>query len=519
MRALRGRWLLPFVATFAFACSGEVARAPSPAPSSAVVVPDPVGPSVTPQAPQERQRVAPRRALRGAWISSVYNGTWPSRTGLGEAAAVAELTALLDGLVASGANAVFLQVRPESDALYRSPLEPWSRFVTGTQGKDPGYDPLARAIELAHARGLELHAWLNPFRGMTSASVQTADNHPTRVLAEHTRAWGSQLWMDPGAPAVQSHVLAVIEDLLRRYDVDGLHFDDYFYPYPIAGKSFPDDATFAAYQSAGGALARDDYRRANVDDFVRRVSELSARVRPDVRFGVSPFGIWRPGYPRGIVGLDAYAELYCDAPKWIDRGWVDYLAPQLYWPTTRPAQDFAALLDFWAAHAKGGRTIVVGHDLSKLGQAEFPPSEIDKQLALVDAARAKGVAGSIFFTARPLAQDDLAIRTSVVGPRWSLPSVTPPVAAASAEPGPEPPVVEWVREPGEEKPTARISVLPGTRLRSVLVYLQGDAGLTLSRVVPAEQLPLGLRTSGRVAVGVLDRASRASDVRVLRPPP
>lgn len=519
MTARRGLRLLPLVATFALACSGEAARAPAPEPSAVVVVPDPVGAAVTVQVSEERSRAIPRRALRGAWISTVYNGTWPSRTGLGEAAAVAELTALFDGLVASGANTVFLQVRPESDALYRSSLEPWSRFLTGVQGKDPGYDPLARAIELAHARGLELHAWLNPFRGMTSASVQTADNHPTRVLAEHTRAWGTQLWMDPGAPAVQAHVLAVIEELLRRYDVDGLHFDDYFYPYPIAGKTFPDDATYAAYQGGGGALGRDDFRRANVDDFVRRVSELSARVRPDVRFGVSPFGIWRPGYPRGIVGLDAYAELYCDAPKWIDRGWVDYLAPQLYWPTTRPAQDFAGLLGFWQSHAAGGRTIVVGHDLSKLGQAEFPPSEIDKQLALVEAAQAHGVAGSIFFTARPLAQDDQAIRTTVVGPRWSLPAVTPPVAAASAEPGPEPPAVEWVREPGEEKPTARISAPSGKGLRSVLVYLQSDAGLTLSRVVPAEQLPLGLRISGRAAVGVLDRASRASDVRVLRPPP
>ncbi|MDF2692416.1 MAG: putative glycoside hydrolase, partial [Labilithrix sp.] len=274
--------------------------------------------------------VGHERELRGAWISTVYNGTWPSRTGLAAAAAKAELTTIFDALASARMNTVFFQVRAESDAVYASTIEPWSRFLTGKQGEDPGWDPLAFAVEEGHKRGLEVHAWLNPYRGLVSTQIEVAASHVTKMLPTATRAYGNLLWMDPGVPEVRAHILDVVRDILMRYDVDGIHFDDYFYPYPVTGQTFDDAAPFAVYTGGGGTLAKDDWRRSNVDALVRETSELVLQTRASVRFGVSPFGIYRPGIPAGITGLDAWATLYCDPVRWMDEGWVDYLAPQLY---------------------------------------------------------------------------------------------------------------------------------------------------------------------------------------------
>lgn len=493
------------------ACAVEASEPPGASDAPEPRRPPTEAPPIPEAPPAEDGTVAlsHARELRGAWISVVYNGTWPSKTGLTEAAAKAELVAIFDALAGARMNAVFFQVRPESDAVYASPLEPFSRFLTGTQGQDPGWDPLAFAIEEGHRRGLEVHAWLNPYRGMTSTKVTAAPSHVTRTLSQATRTYGTQLWMDPGAPEVRAHILDVVRDILTRYDVDGLHFDDYFYPYPIAGQVFDDAATYAAYTNAGGALAKDDWRRSNVDALIRETSELVAASRGDVRFGVSPFGIYRPGMPPGITGLDAFAAIYCDPVKWMDEGWVDYLAPQLYWPTTQAPQAFGKLLSWWADLTKGSaRSIFVGHDATKAGEGAFTLGEYDAEMTLASEARDRGVRGSIFFSASPLVSDQAGLRTALAETHWAAPASTPPLATAAAEPpGPAP---ELTTE-GDA-----VVVRAGAGVRSVAIYREGgDGALALDRLVPGTNGELRVPLSpGGWAVSTVDR--RGVESRALR---
>lgn len=296
------------------------------------------------------------REFRGAWVAAVSYIDWPSRRGLTPAEQQAELIAILDRLVELRMNAIVLHVRPAGDALYSSQLEPWSTYLTGRQGQAPNplWDPLAFAIGEAHARGLELHAWFNPYRAFHSSGFggDTAATHIYRRNPGLVRRYGDQLWMDPGEPAVRRHSLAVIADVVRRYDIDAVHLDDYFYPYRIRGKDgreveFPDESSYAAYRRRGGTLGRGDWRRDNVNQFVRELYEQTRREKPHVRVGISPFGIWRPGYPAGIAGLDAYESIYADSRLWLQRGWADYFVPQLYWHPDAERQSFSRLLDWW----------------------------------------------------------------------------------------------------------------------------------------------------------------------------
>ena len=467
----------------------------------------------------ERMAVSHERQLRGAWISTVFNGTWPSKTGLSETAAKAELVAQLDALASANMNAVFFQVRPESDAVYASVLEPWSRFLTGTQGKDPGWDPLAFAIEAAHARGIELHAWINPYRGLTSSAIAVADTHVTKTLSAHAIVYGNQIWMDPGAPLVRAHILDVMRDLLQRYDVDGLHFDDYFYPYPVANTTFDDDASYAVYTNGGGALGRDDWRRSNVDTLVREAADVVAKTRPDARFGISPFGIYRPGTPPGITGLDAWAVLYCDPVKWMKEGWVDYLAPQLYWPTTRTAQAFDKLVAWWGTLPGPGQSIFVGQDATKVGDADWPVSEYDAQMKLIAAQRPNGVLGSIFFSAKPLVSDELGLRSALAKDHWARRATTPRLAFA-------PPLAANELDPIIARVDGKIVVTApaGKHVRAVAVYAKDG---TLARLLPASDAPattsldpslLEEGTRDRFVITVVDRYGRESEGIVVTAP-
>lgn len=428
--------------------------------------------------------VSHRRELRGAWISSVHNGTWPSAPGLTEADAKEELVAILDALASAHLNAVFLQVRPESDALYASRLEPWSRFLGGTQGEDPGWDPLAFAIEESHRRGLELHAWMNPYRAAAGSGVRLADTSIARTMPEATRTYGEQLWMDPGVPSVRAHILEVVGDVLDRYDVDGIHFDDYFYPYPIRGETFDDADSFAAARSP---LKKDDWRRSNVDALVREVGGRVAR-KPGVRFGISPFGIYRPGTPEGITGLDAWATLYCDPVRWMNEGWVDYIAPQLYWPTTQKAQDFDVLAPWWGSLAKDGRSVFIGHDATKAGQGAFPLEEYDRQLERTRET----AAGSIFFAAGALVKDQAGLRSRLAERWWTGPAATPPLASAARATALAPILTRSGSTLRVETPAAR----------AVAVYRDG----ALERLVPATPPETTLTLpAGSWAVSTLDR--------------
>lgn len=283
--------------------------------------------------------------IRGGWIATVNNIDWPSEPGLSSPRQRAELRALLDTAADVNLNMVILQVRTACDALYDSRHEPWSEYLTGEMGlpPEPYYDPLAFAVEEAHARGLELHAWFNPYRARYHTRV--GDLSLDHILARRpdlVRRYGTHYWLDPGEPEVMDHTVAVILDVVRRYDIDGVHFDDYFYPYPENDEdgeviAFPDDVSYRRYRQSGGRLNRGDWRRNNVNRLVERLSREIRAIDPECKFGISPFGIWRPGHPPGIEGFDQVAQMWADPLRWVSEGWLDYLAPQLYWPTFQTA--------------------------------------------------------------------------------------------------------------------------------------------------------------------------------------
>ncbi len=306
------------------------------------------------------------REFRAAWVATVWGINFPSSTS-SVSAQQAELVDILDALAAHGFNAVVFQVRPEGDAFYASTLEPWSRFLTGTMGQDPGWDPLDYLITEAHARGLEVHAWFNPYRALVSRSVSAPSNHVSRRFADYAYPWGdSLLWMDPGATAVRDHIIDVVMEVALRYPVDGVHFDDYFYPWPADGYTFPDEPLYQSYLAGGGALGKADWRRDNVNQMIRLIGEELAASAPHVRFGVGPFGIWKAGEPAGVTGTSQYDVLFSDPKKWIQEGWVDYIAPQLYWPTTSTGQPYEPLLTWWAG-LTNDRYIFAGNALYRLG--------------------------------------------------------------------------------------------------------------------------------------------------------
>ena len=423
--------------------------------------------------------VSHEREFRAAWVATVFNIDWPSRTGLTAAAAQSELAGIVDVAARNGLNALVFQVRPEGDALYRSALEPWSRFLTGRQGGDPGWDPLAWLVERAHARGVEVHAWLNPYRARTSASGTSVRPHIAATNPEATVPYDGVLWMDPSRAVVQDRAVDVIRDLVARYEVDGVHFDDYFYPYPQAGMPFPDSAQYDRYRAGGGALSLGDWRRDNVNRLVQRVGEAVARDRPDARFGVSPFGIYRPGTPPGISGLDAYASIYCDAPLWMARGWVDYLAPQLYWPSTQTAQAYGTLIQWWAGLTRDGRSIFAGTSLARLGSSSaWTVDELRRQVELTRAQRARGARGNVFFTIDELRTNRMGVADMLRSAFYASPALTPPIGARRGD-RVEPPAVSVSGLAVTLSHPARAS------LRAWVVYRREGASYVIDRIVPA----------------------------------
>jgi uncharacterized lipoprotein YddW (UPF0748 family) len=369
----------------------------------------------------------PAREFRGAWIATVANIDWPSKPGLTVAEQKAELLALLDYAAQLKLNAVIFQVRPASDAMYDSTIEPWSEYLSGTMGQapQPFYDPLAFAVEAAHRRGLELHAWFNPFRARDSQSKSSiAPGHVSRTHPELVCKYGSQLWLDPGEPAARDYVLRVIMDVVRRYDIDGVQFDDkLLYPYPekdAAGRTldFPDDASWRKYGLRSG-MSRDNWRRENGNLFVQGVYQNIKAAKPWVKFGISPFGIWRPGYPKSVKGLDAYASLYADSRLWLASGWVDYFAPQLYWPADAPQQSFPVLLNWWAAQNVKGRHLWPGLNDANVGK-EWEPEEIARQIG---TDRQQSTSGEIHFHLRDVLEKPAL--ANIVRAEYSQPALVP----------------------------------------------------------------------------------------------
>ncbi len=436
-------------------------------------------------------RVGHDRELRGVWIPSVFNISWPSRSGLSADDQRLELMALLDRAGEVGLNAIFLQVRPEGDALYNSTLEPWSRALTGTQGRDPGYDPLTFAINEAHARGLELHAWINPYR----ARAGSGSLHPTHAASEHpewTVRYGDHLWFNPGLPAVRAHTIEVITEIIENYDVDGIHFDDYFYPYPVEGESFNDAMT---YRRSGTTLSLEDWRRENVNTLVHEVRSRIEEVRSDVRFGISPFGIYRPGMPAGIRGLDAYADIYADSLAWMRNGDLDYIAPQLYWPTTQRGQEYETLLAWWAEQAAAtGTWLFAGNYLSQLGTTSaWTLDEFMTQMRMTRRAHEAGARGNILYHVGPLMEDTLGV-VRALGERNARPALPPANRGRDHN----------VRTPRVAVEGADI-LLPGaTNLRGYMVYEQTEGVWQPERFIPAGE-PRVTLYRGAFAITAVDR--------------
>ncbi|HEV2327971.1 MAG TPA: family 10 glycosylhydrolase [Verrucomicrobiae bacterium] len=369
---------------------------------------------------------APAREFRGVWIATVGNKDWPSAPGLSVAQQKAEMISLLDTAARLKLNTVVFQVRPASDAVYASSIEPWSEYLTGVQGRapQPYYDPLAFAIEEAHKRGMELHAWFNPFRARGSVLSPPASNFIGRTHPAWVRKYSDSLWLDPGEPAVRDYVVRVIMDVVRRYDVDGVQFDDYFYPYPVNSENgtqipFPDDGTWRKFGREGG-LSRENWRRQNINEFIESIYQNIKSAKPWVKFGVSPFGIWQPGYPRQVRGFNAYAELYADSRLWLANGWVDYFSPQLYWPINAPAQGFQALLGWWESQNVKGRNLWPGMAAYVAG-TKFPVTEIARQIQATRAQR--GASGEIFFEMRSF-QENSALAAVVAG-EYAEPALVP----------------------------------------------------------------------------------------------
>jgi len=420
------------------------------------------------------------REFRAAWVATVGNSTWPSRRDLSVDDQKKEMIAILDRAAALHLNAIIFQVRTQCDALYDSKLEPWSEFLTGAEGKAPSpyWDPLATWIDEAHKRGLELHAWFNPYRAKSgNARGDRAATHVSHQHPEIVRTYGNQLWLDPGDPATIDYSLAVFMDVVKRYDVDGVHIDDYFYPYKVSadassrptsrrafagsrpssrptsrrggGRSleFPDDSTFKRYQQSGGTLSRNDWRRQNVNTLIERLYNSIKAEKKWVKFGISPFGIWRPGNPREVEGLDAYNELYADSRLWFSKGWCDYFTPQLYW-AIEGRQPFPALFKWWSEQNQARRYLWPGIAIGR--------RDTNETLKQIEITRQQPNPGVVHWSMGSLMRRK-ELGDALSSGLYAQAALVPPSTWLDHTPPPKPTVVAQKRADG----TAILKITPG----------------------------------------------------------
>ncbi len=376
--------------------------------------------------------------MRGVWIATVKNLDYPSSGFLSVEAQKKEFTDMLDYMYEIGINAVFFQVRPAADAFYDSPYEPWSEWLTGKQGKapEPYYDPLPFMIEECHKRDMQFHAWVNPFRAVATVEyADIAENHITNMKPEWFFTYHINKYFDPGIPEVQEYVAMIIQDIVKRYDIDGIHFDDYFYPYPVKDEHkriipIPDYNTYTKYNTGFNNI--EDWRRENMNAFIKKVSEVVKQEKPHIFFGVSPSGIWRnkDRDPDGsdTRGLAHYDYLFSDVLKWLKNDWIDYVAPQLYWVIGHKYADYYTLVNWWSNHTYGKR-LYIGQAAYNAG-TEMPgawtdPFELPKQVQL---NRTKSeISGSIWYRAKSLRANPLglcdSLRYSYYNTRMPAPSL------------------------------------------------------------------------------------------------
>jgi uncharacterized lipoprotein YddW (UPF0748 family) len=460
-----------------------------------------------------------KREFRGVWVATVSNIDWPSKPGLPADKQKEELIAILNKCVKLRMNAVIFQVRPMCDALYESKLEPWSEFLTGTMGKSPGYDPLAFVVAEAHARGLELHAWFNPYRARTPTAKSPApDHHITKSRPDLAKPYGKHYWMNPTHPDVQDHSIGVVLDVVKRYDVDGVHLDDYFYPYKEKDADeriipFPDDDTWEKYQKDGGKLKRDDWRRDAVNKFVERMYRDVKAAKPWVKVGISPFGIWRPGNPPGIAGFDQFAELYADARYWFNEGWVDYFTPQLYWAIAQEKQSFPRLLDWWLGENTRKRHLWPGLYTSRVMDAKperrWPAKEVVDQIEVT--RKQGGSVGVIHFSMKAFMRNAGGVADEVAK-AYAEPALVPETPWLASGDAPAPPTV--TREVQGGRDVLRLTVPKGTRF-VVVRGISSDMQSTVVRgVLEDGTIAVNLPKAERVVVSVVDRTGRESQPAV-----
>jgi len=368
--------------------------------------------------------------FRGVWIATVDNIDWPQKGVSTVYGQKTEFIRQLDQHKRNGMNAVIVQVRPSADAFYPSSLEPWSQWLTGVQGRSPSpyYDPLQFMIEETHKRGMEFHAWLNPYRAnFNIASASIAPNHITRIHPDWFLTYGGKKYFDPSNPDGQKHVVAVVKDIVKRYDVDAIHMDDYFYPYRIAGKEFPD---VASYIRSGSKLSKDDWRRSNVDSIIKKLNEVIKQEKPYCKFGISPFGVWRnksvdPEGSNTKAGQTNYDDLYADILLWMQSGWVDYVAPQLYWEIGHKLADYQELVDWWSRHSYG-RHIYIGHGIYRAfekGAAWKNPKELPNQIKML--REYPEVQGSIYFSSKSFDRNPNGWNDSLQNNYYKIPALIP----------------------------------------------------------------------------------------------
>jgi uncharacterized lipoprotein YddW (UPF0748 family) len=378
-----------------------------------------------------RGQPEPKREFRGAWIATVENVDWPSRPGFNSGQQQQEFIRLLDTLQAAGINAVLVQIRPAADAFYNSRYEPWSSWLSGKQGLPPVpyYDPLAFMIGEAHKRGMEFHAWFNPYRAVANIHGSVLSPvHISKIHPDWFINYGDKKYFNPGLPQNWAWLVKIVSDVVRRYDIDAVHFDDYFYPYRIAGKQFPD---YNTWKISGAGRSLEDWRRHNIDTMIRMVGSAIKEIKPWVKFGISPFGVWR-NLERDPEGSDThggqtdYDDLYADVVLWLKNGWIDYVAPQLYWEFGNRSASYEVLLDWWARHCYG-RALYIGHAIYRIGAgfAWRNPDQLGRQIR---AARTyTEVGGSVFYSAKYFLSDPLGFTDTLKRNYYRFPALVPPM--------------------------------------------------------------------------------------------
>jgi len=380
-------------------------------------------------------QVPPKYEFRAVWVATVNNIDWPSKPGLSTEQQKKEVIDILNMHSKNGMNAIILQIRPAADAFYKSEFEPWSKYLTGTQGKAPSpfYDPLQFWIEECHKRNMEFHAWLNPFRVAQNANEPLATNHIAFKHPEWIVNYGDKLYFDPGIPQAREFVVKVVTDIVSRYDIDAIHFDDYFYPYPLK-EDFPDESSFAQFNRGFLAIQKANWRRDNVDILIKTLSENIKKTKPWVKFGISPFGVWRnkaddPDGSETTAGTTNYDQLYANILKWQKNGWIDYCLPQLYWQIGHQSVDFVTLSKWWAVHAYN-RAMYIGQAVYKLeSNSTIPdwkdPNQLVKQIQVIRQIPQLG--GSAFYSSIHFKRDLFGFDQSLRENLYKFPALVPPM--------------------------------------------------------------------------------------------